>query len=49
MVIATAAAMRLRLFGADVKSTFLQADDIVEEGLGMFGLPTTDVGQGLSA
>ncbi len=44
MVSATAAAMRWKLFGADVKSAALQADDIVEkEGLRIFGLPTTDM------
>ncbi len=37
MVIAVAAAMRWKIFGADVKSAFLQADDIVEkEGLRIF-------------
>ncbi len=43
MVIASAAASRWKLFGADVKSACLQADDIVEkEKLRVFGLPTTD-------
>jgi hypothetical protein len=44
MVIAVAAAMRWKIFGADVKSAFLQADDIVEkEGLRIFGLPPFDM------
>ena len=44
MVIAVAAAMRWKIFGADVESAFLQADDIVEkDGLRIFGLPPVDV------
>ena len=44
IILIIASAMRWKIFAADVKSAFLQADDIVEtEGLRIFGLPPMDM------